>query len=158
MLIWIKMQDKCCTMTYSICCWTWSFIDATAGVLCGIVSRKMWGMLEWLDTIKSVHMSWFCLEMKRDKISERFGNELQIKHPNLSQTKLCLLSFFQIPHIFHLCRAKLSSYSACSNILSLFSAKLWIQDGVAIPNHKYSCLWYSNSWRHQVLEGKRVCT
>lgn len=28
------------------------FFYSKAGVLCGIVSRKMWGMMEWLDMIK----------------------------------------------------------------------------------------------------------
>lgn len=84
------------------------------------------------------------------------SNGLQVKHLNLSQTKPCLLSFCHIPHILHLCRRKLPSYSACNKFLSLISAELCIQDKgrFTIPNHECDSLWYSNSWRHQVLEGK----
>lgn len=39
MLIWIKMG---CNQTCSIYYWTWSLIDAKAGVPCNVFSRKTW--------------------------------------------------------------------------------------------------------------------
>lgn len=111
MLIWMKVG---CMMTCSICCWTWSFFDSKAGVLCGIVSRKMWGMMEWLDMTKIsayvLVLSWNEKAQNIKKIWEWTPNKAPESFTN--QT----MSFELLPHSPHFP----SHFSACSKIVTFF--------------------------------------
>lgn len=146
MQIWLKMG---CKMTCSICCWTWSFIDVKDGLLCSVVSRKMRGMMEWLDMVKiSVYVLILSWNEEAQNIKKIWGWTPN-KAPESFTNRTMSLEILSYSPYFPSVQSKVV-YSACSKILSLFSTKPCIQDKgrVATRDHQYDSLKYSSSWWH----------